>query len=58
MVCNLTLCKLGNFACFLSTAEFYKNKLFPKILSGIPPECQTVCKGYQQLILEGKELRL
>ena len=38
----LTLCMLGNFACFLSSADFFQNQLFRKILSGIPSECQTV----------------
>ena len=36
------LCLLGNFACFLSSADFFQNRLFQKILSGIPSECQTV----------------
>ena len=26
----------GNFACFLSSADFFQNQLFRKILSGIP----------------------
>ena len=59
----LTLCLLGNFACFFVVCQFYK-----KILSGIPLECQkvwikirpdqvqAVCKGYQQVTLEGKVL--
>ena len=38
----LTLCQLGNFACFLSSADFFQNLLFRKILSGVPSECQTV----------------
>ena len=38
----LTLCLLGNFACFLSSADFVQNPFFLKILSGIPFECQTV----------------
>ena len=59
---------------FLSSADFFQNQLFQKILSEIPSECQTVCilirpnilsgliwvqtvcKGYQQTKLEGKEL--
>ena len=71
----LTLSPLGNFSCFfLSSADFFQNQLFRKILSGIPSECQTdliqirpnilsgliwvqsVCKGYQQTTLVGKEL--
>ena len=38
----LTLCLLGNFACFLSSADFFQNQLIGKLLSGIPSECQTV----------------
>ena len=33
---------LGNFACLLSSANFFQNQLLKKILSGIPSECQTV----------------
>ena len=29
------------FFAFLSSADFFQNKIFPKILSGIPSECQT-----------------
>ena len=37
----LTLCPLGKFSCFLSSADFFfQNQLFRKTLSGIPPECQ------------------
>ena len=32
----LTLCPLGNFACFLSSADVFQNQLFGKNLSGIP----------------------
>ena len=39
MVC-LTICLMGNFSCFLSSADFFQNHLFRKILSGIPSECQ------------------
>ena len=63
----------SNFACFLSSADFFQNQLFGKIISGIPSECQTVwnqirpdvlsgliwvqtvCEGYQQTTLVGKE---
>ena len=38
---SLTLCMLGNFSCFLLSADFFQNQLFRKILSGIPSECQT-----------------
>ena len=59
----------------LSSADFFQNQLFSKILSEIPSECQTVgiqtkpdilsgliwvqtvCKGYQQMTLGGKELK-
>ena len=65
---------LGNFSYFLLSADFFQNHLFQNILSGIPPECQTVgiqirpdillsliwvqtvCKGYQKMTLEDKEL--
>ena len=30
------------FHAFLSSADFFQNQLFGKILSGIPLECQTV----------------
>ena len=36
----LTLCPRGNFL-FLSSADFFQNQLFGKIISGIPSECQT-----------------
>ena len=39
---SLTHCLLGNFSCFLSSADFFQNQLFEKFLSGIPSECQTV----------------
>ena len=39
----LILRLLSNFSCFLSSADFFQNHLFPNILSGIPSECQTVC---------------
>ena len=57
---------------FLLSAEFFLNRFFQKILSGIPPESawiqirpsvlsslilvQTFCKGYQQMTLVGREL--
>ena len=62
------------FHAFLCLLIFFQNKLFRKIFSGIPSECQTnwiqirpdilsgliwvqsVCKGYQQTTLGGKEL--
>ena len=31
----LTLCKLGNLACFMSSADFFHNQLFKKLLSEI-----------------------
>ena len=60
----------------MSSADFFQYQLFRKILSGIPPDCQTgwilirpvfmtdliwvqtVCKGYQQTTIVGKELEL
>ena len=37
------LCMLGNLECFFfSSADFFQNQLFGKILSGIPSACQTV----------------
>ena len=33
---------LDNFLCFLSSADFFQNQFFRKILSEIPSECQTV----------------
>ena len=52
---------------FLSSADFFQNQRFRKILSGIPSECQTVwiqirpdkmtvCKCYQQTTLVVREL--
>ena len=38
----LTLCPLGNCACFLSSADFFKINFFEKKNSGIPSERQTV----------------
>ena len=38
----LTHCILGNFSSFFVSADFFQNKLFAKILSGIKSECQTV----------------
>ena len=35
-------CMLGNFACFLLSADFFSKLLFQNILSRIPSECQTV----------------
>ena len=32
----LTLCPLGNFSCFLSSADFFKINFLEKILIGIP----------------------
>ena len=39
---TFTLGLLGNSAGFLSSADFFLNQLFQKIISGIPSECQTV----------------
>ena len=58
----LTLCLLGNFSRFWTSANFFQKRLFRKILSGIPSEFQmiwfkTVCKSCQQTTVVGKELR-
>ena len=58
MKVQVNLCVLGDFLCFiLPSANIFQNKLFQKILSGVPSACQTVCKDYQQTTLIGKELR-
>ena len=44
---------LGNFACFLSSADFFQNQLFRKICSGIPLECQAVWIQIRPDILSG-----
>ena len=50
----LTLCILGNFAClFLSSANFFQNQPFRKILSGLPSGCQTVWIQIRPDILSG-----
>ena len=46
-------CMLGNFACFLSSADFFQNHFFRKTLSGIPSECQTVWIQTRPDILSG-----
>ena len=38
---------------FLSSADFFQNQFFLKILSGIPPECQTVWIQIRPDILSG-----
>ena len=60
---KLTLCSQGNFSCFFVVCWFFKINVFKKNLSGILSECQTdwiwvqtVCKGYQQVILVGNGL--
>ena len=50
---RFTLCILGNFACFLSSADFFfKINFFEKFFQEYH-QCQTVCKNYQQTILVG-----
>ena len=56
---------MGNFYALLSSADFFLNQLFRKILSGIQSESnsldpgqaliwvQNVCKGYQQMKKDG-----
>ena len=65
----LTLCLLGNFACFLSSADFFRNHLFLKksfrntirVLNSLDLDqalssVQVVCKGCRQTAIVGKEL--
>ena len=49
----LSFCLLGNFASFLSSADFFQDKLFGKNLSGMPSECQTVWILVRPDILSG-----
>ena len=44
---------MGNFACYLSSADFSQNQLFQKFLSGTPSECQTVWIQIRPNILSG-----
>ena len=39
--CLLGIGILGYFSCFLSSADFFQNQLFRKVLSGTPFEYQT-----------------
>ena len=49
-----TLCLLGNFACFLLSADFFfEINYFEKIILGIPSECQTVWIQIRPDILSG-----
>ena len=49
-----TLCTMGNILnAFLSSADFFQNQLFRKILSGIPSECQTDWTQIRPDILSG-----
>ena len=47
-----TLCLLGNFSRFLSSADFFKI-IFLNLLSGIPLECQTVWIQIRPYVLLG-----
>ena len=38
---------------FLSSAGFFQNQLFRKILSGLPSECQIVCIQFRPDVLSG-----
>ena len=53
MIMKLSLCLLGNFACFFVVCSFFQSQLFGKILSGIPLECQTVWIQIRPDILSG-----
>ena len=50
---DFTLCLLGNFMCYLSSAGFFPKSTFRKINSGILPECQAVLIRIRQDILSG-----
>ena len=50
----LTLCMLGNFACFFVVCGyFFKLTFLQKYLSGIPSECQTVWIQIKPGVLPG-----
>ena len=51
----LILCILGNFACFLSSADYFQNHLF-QIPSGILSECQKVWIQVRLDVLSGLTL--
>ena len=51
--CSLTLCRLGNFFCFLSSADFFQNQLFETLFQELPSECQTVWIQIRPDILSG-----
>ena len=50
---GLTICLLGNVACFLLYADFFHNQLLGKNLSGIPSECQMLWIQIRLDILSG-----
>ena len=73
MLLMLTLCLLGNFACFFVICWFFKINFLEnpfritiRVSNSLDPDeawrlsgliwVQTVCKGYQQTALVGKEL--
>ena len=49
----LTLCMLGNFACYFVGCVFFLKVTFPKNISGIPSECQTVWIQIRPYVLSG-----
>ena len=51
---SFTLCPLGNFSCFFVVCWLFSKSTFPKILSGIPSECQTAWIQIRADILSGR----
>ena len=49
----LILCVLVTEQAFLSSADFFQNQLFQKIISGMPSECQTLWILIRPDILSG-----
>ena len=49
----LTLCMLGNFACFFVAYGFILRLNFSKKISGIPSRCQTVWMEIRPDVLSG-----
>ena len=48
-----TLCLLCKFSCFFLVCWSFQNQLFRKVLSGIPPECETVLIQIRPDVLSG-----
>ena len=54
-IISLTLCILRKFACFLSPADFFQNKLLRKFISGIQSESNSL-DPYQARHFVGPDL--